>query len=106
MANKMSTEKMLQNQRIAIWLILAFVVFITLWFVYSVKTLQTTSMTSSSEAYGGTQALKPGRACTRQDSVRYKKGRDASYFHEGNEAILYCCKKPGTAQYIWNYMRC
>ena len=103
---KQSTEKTLQNQRIAIWLIVGFVAFITLWFVYSVKTLQNTSMTISSEAVSGSQAVKPGRACTRVDNTRYKKGKDGGYMNGTQRAMLYCCKKPGTAQYVWNYTQC
>lgn len=103
MANKMSTEKMLQNQRIAIWLILAFVVFITLWFVYSVKTLQTTSMTTSSEAR---YASTIGTACTRSDNVRYSKKPKSAFNRNSYGSFQYCCRKPGTAQYVWGTTSC
>lgn len=100
-----TTEKTLQNQRIAIWLIVGFVAFITLWFVYSVKTLQNTAMTTSSEAASG-GTVKYGGSCTRSDFNRYKNsGRGVMGY--GGSYRAYCCKKSDrSAQYVWQGTKC
>ncbi len=108
----LSTEKTLQNQRIAIWLIVGFVAFITLWFVYSVKTLQNTSMTTSSEASSG-GGVRYGLECTKSDHNRYKKnGRGLSgLVRSPNDKTKYrafCCKDSSgrTAKYFWAAAQC
>ena len=99
MAKKLSTEKILQNQRIAIWLIVGFVAFITLWFVYSVKTLQTTSMTTASEARNA--RMNTG-ACSKQINSRYGVNPKTWSSRFGGRTYTehaFCCKEG--SRYVW-----
>lgn len=101
---KQSTEKTLQNQRIAIWLIVGFVAFITLWFVYSVKTLQNTSMTTSTEARNA--QMNTG-ACTKLLNKKYGKTPKtwiSQFAGKRYTESAYCCKY--YSQYVWGKSKC
>ena len=106
-----SVSQTLMNQRLVIWLLVGFVAFLTLWMLYTVKAMQAGTMGTASEASEpassnrGVKQMEPGYTCTVSDS---RKGEIVTRKKNANGRIVQsrpvsCCKKPGTAQYVWKY---